>query len=407
MKKKLLGLLLAVSMVVSLTACGGGGDDASTDTTTTETADDAAADDAAETDDTAEAAEASGDVLKIGVAAATTGSDPLEGERMVQALELAVQEYTDNGGTIQVELDIQDSQGTTDGALNAVQRLISDGCQVIIGPHKSTQVLAVGETVDAAGVPFVSGGTSPNLVGQFDTLFTCRTNDELTAVIGAQACIDELGAQKVGIFYGSDDYGSGGFTVASQYFEENGIEYVSEVYNSGDTDVSGQVLSLMNQDLDCILVWAHGADMPLIFRTMNQLGSEVPVVAASGIAIGQYLDLMEAEWVDGYYGIGEWIANRDSEVVQHFGPAFEEATGEPAEMFSATYYGAFLAVMDAVEKGGGTDSASIMEGLKQVSGLSVPLGTYTCDENQQLLHEAVLVQMDGKDPVEVRTITAE
>lgn len=407
MKKKLLGLLLAVSMVVSLTACGGGGDDASTDTTTTETADDAAADDAAETDDTAETAEASGDVLKIGVAAATTGSDPLEGERMVQALELAVQEYTDNGGAIQVELNIQDSQGTTDGALNAVQRLISDGCQVIIGPHKSTQVLAVGETVDAAGVPFVSGGTSPNLVGQFDTLFTCRTNDELTAVIGAQACIDELGAQKVGIFYGSDDYGSGGYTVASAYFEENGIEYVSEVYNSGDTDVSGQVLSLMNQDLDCILVWAHGADMPLIFRTMNQLGSEVPVVAASGIAIGQYLDLMEAEWVDGYYGIGEWIANRDSEVVQHFGPAFEEATGEPAEMFSATYYGAFLAVMDAVEKGGGTDSASIMEGLKQVSGLSVPLGTYTCDENQQLLHEAVLVQMDGKNPVEIRTITAE
>ncbi len=400
MKKKLLGLLLAAAMVASLTACGSS--DTSSDTGTTDTTDDTASDDSTE-DTSAE----SSSVLKIGLAAATTGTDPLEGERMVQALEMAIAEYNENDGSITIELEIQDTQGTTDGGLNAVQRLISDGCQVIIGPHKSTQVLAVGETVDEAGIPFISGGTSPNLVGQFEMLFSCRTNDELAAMIGAQACVDELGVQKVGIFYSSDDYGSGGYSVATQYFDENGIEYVSEVYNSGDTDVSGQVLSLMNQDLDCILLWAHGVDMPLIFRTMNQLGSEIPVVAASGIAIEQYTDLMEAEWIDGYYGIGEWIEQRDSEIVQHFATAFEEYTGESAEMYSATYYGAFLAIMEAVELGGGTDAASIAEGLRQIDGLEVPLGTYTCDENQQLLHEAVLVQMDGQTPVVVRTITEE
>ena len=78
MKKKLLGLLLAVSMVVSLTACSGGSDTASDTSTTdtTETTDTAESDSAETADDAA----ASSDVLKIGVAAATTGSDPLEGE---------------------------------------------------------------------------------------------------------------------------------------------------------------------------------------------------------------------------------------------------------------------------------------------------------------------------------------
>ena len=380
MKKKVLGLLLAVSMTVSLAACGGTG---TTDTSSTDTG-----------TDSAQTSAPADDVLRIGVAAGITGNAPLEGERMQQALEMALEQYNESDGSIKIELDVQDTQGTTAGALNAVQRCISDGCQVILGPHGSTLVLAVGDTVDAAQVPFISGGTSPNLLDQFEYLYTCRTNDTYAAAIGAQACVESLNATNVGIFYCSDDYGSGGMTVASEYFEEQGIPYSAEAYNTGDTDVSGQILSLMNSGADCLFVWANGVDLAMISRTMYQLGCELPIVSSSSVAVQQYIDLCEPEWLEGWYGVGEYVESSDREAVQQYAADFLEYTGETGELFGATYYGAFQAVIQAVELGGGIDSASIKDGLSQIQGLEVVLGTYNCDDQNNLMHECSLIQME-------------
>lgn len=90
MKKKLLGLLLAVSMIASLVACSGSTADTTTDTNA----------DSASTEETSSAS--SGDVLKIGVAAGITGNAPLEGERMQQAVELALEQYNETDGSIKI-----------------------------------------------------------------------------------------------------------------------------------------------------------------------------------------------------------------------------------------------------------------------------------------------------------------
>lgn len=391
MKKKLVGLLLAVSMVASMAGCGASGSsDTSSDSTTTE-------DSGADTADDAAAGASSDGTLKIGVVAGITGNAPLEGERTQQAVELALEQYNANDGSLSIELDVQDSKGTTDGALNAVQKCISDGCSVILGPHGSTLALAVGDTAEAAKVPFVSGGTSPNLIGKYDYLFTVRTNDTYAAAIGAQACADYLNATKVGIFYCSDDYGSGGYSVASAYFDEQGIDYTAEAYNTGDTDVSGQVLSLLNSGADVIFIWANGVDLAMVSRTFYQYGNTLPIVSSSSVAVTQYIDLCEPEWLEGWYGIGEYVESSDREAIQQYATDFTDATGETGELFGATYYGAFQAVIEAVELGGGTDSESIHEGLKQISGLEVVLGTYNCDSNNNLMHECALIHMEMQD----------
>lgn len=376
MKKKVFSLFLAAMMMVSLAACKGGEGDTSNQEASSSSS---------------EAADS--DTLKIGVVAGITGNAPLEGERMKQAIEMALEEYNEADGSIKIELDVQDSKATTDGAMNAVQKCISDGCQVILGPHGSSLVLAVGDTAEAAKVPFISGGTSPNLIGKYDYLFTCRTNDTYAAAIGAQACVESLSATKVGVFYTSDDYGTGGMTVATEYFDEKGIPYVAEAYNTGDTDVSGQILSLMNSGADCIFAWANGVDLAMISRTINQLGCELPIVFSSSVTVQQYIDLCEAEWLDGWYGIGEYVENSDREAVQTYAEDFLAATGETGELFGSTYYGAFQAVIKAVELGGGIDSESIHNGMKQIQGLEAVLGTYNCDDNNNLMHECSLVQM--------------
>ena len=64
--KKLLALMLALGMTVSLAACGGGADTADTADNASET-ETAEAADAAETEETADAAEASGDKYVVGI----------------------------------------------------------------------------------------------------------------------------------------------------------------------------------------------------------------------------------------------------------------------------------------------------------------------------------------------------
>lgn len=338
--------------------------------------------------------------IKIGVVAGITGNDPLEGERMVQAIELANDQLTAAGGIngTMIELDVQDSQGTTDGALNAFQKCIGDGCVAIIGPHKSSAVMAVGATADENQIPFIYGGTSPNLLGQYAYGFGVRTNDKYAAQIGAKVCVDTLSATKVGILYGSDDYGSGGMNVAATYFDENGIEYVAEAFNSGDTDITGQILALSNAGVDVILAWSHGIDLAVVSRTMYDLGVTIPVVSASGAAVQQYIDLCEPEWLDGWYVVAEYLPTSTSEVLQQFAADFKEATGEDGELFSSAYYGGFKVLVAALQNCETFDSASIYAALKEVKDVDGILGTMSCDEENQFMHSAVLAKMNGSVP---------
>lgn len=340
---------------------------------------------------------AESNTVKIGVVAGITGNDPLEGERMVQAIEMANDQLTAAGGIngtgVMIELDIQDSQGTTDGALNAFQKCIGDGCVAIIGPHKSSAVMAVGATADEDQIPFIYGGTSPNLLGQYSYGFGVRTNDKYAAQIGAKVCVDTLNATKVGVLYGSDDYGSGGMNVATAYFDEVGVAYVTEAFNSGDTDITGQILALNNAGVDAILAWSHGIDLAVVSRTMYDLGVTTPVVSASGAAVQQYIDLCEPEWIEGWYVVAEYLPTSTAEVAMQFAADFKAATGEDGELFSSSYYGGFKVLLTALENCETYDSASIFAALKNVQNVAGVLGTMSCDAENQFMHSAVLAKM--------------
>ena len=140
------------------------------------------------------------------------------------------------------------------------------------------------------------------------------------------------------MFYVSDDFGTGGLSVIEEYFNENGIEYAAEAYNAGDTDVSGHILSLMNAGVDCIIMWAHGVDLPVIARTMGQLGWDKPVVTSSGSAQAMYLEMCEPEWVEGWYCVAEYADTNTAEVAQNYAKNFEAMTGEAGGIFCGTFY---------------------------------------------------------------------
>ena len=107
--KKVLSLVLAGSMVLSLAACGGSKDTAST------------------TDSSAaSSAEASGsDTFKIGATGPITGGAAIYGNAVKNGIQIAVDEINEAGGIngYQIDYNFQDDEHDAEKAVNAYNNL--------------------------------------------------------------------------------------------------------------------------------------------------------------------------------------------------------------------------------------------------------------------------------------------
>ena len=155
MLKKWAAVTLSVSLALSLAACGGQ-QGASSGSAGSQAGDTQAS-------SGGEVSADEGDVIKIGLISMMTGDNPLNGERMNQGVQMAVDEYNAAGGINgkQIELTIVDDQTLQDMAVTCANKLIGEGVVGIVGPHRSTNALAVEAVVKQAGVAAFTGGTTP------------------------------------------------------------------------------------------------------------------------------------------------------------------------------------------------------------------------------------------------------
>ena len=397
MKKSWLAGVMSAALIVSLLAgCSSNSsgaaetkDTSASSETTTET-----------TGDTANTAGDS-DTILIGVSASITGSAPTNGLRTQQGAQLAVDEINAAGGVLgkQLELYVADDGGLADTGINATNLIASQGVVAQVGPNLSGLALAVEGIVSEAGYPMLVGATSPKLVTEVDNewLFRIRASDSIQAELAAVYATENLGCKKIGLFTNSNDYGTGARTVAEAYFKEHGIDYVTEEHNTGDTDMTSQILKLMNEGVDCVIVWTDDAETALAARQFYDLGLDVPVIGSTSISTPQVNELCEPEWLDNWYSCTDFTTSNPSEIVQNFVENFKAAYGEEPELYATTYYGSIYIVADAIERAGSTDPAAIRDALAATEGLEGPLATYTADDIREMGHGGTSCNMvDGK-----------
>ncbi len=393
--KPLMAALLSVSM---LAGCTGGTPAASN----TESATSAAESDGGTSDNSSEtSAAAEGDTILIGVSASITGSAPTNGMRTQQGAQMAVDEINAAGGVLgkQLELYVADDGGLQDTGINATNLIASQNVVAQVGPTLSGLALAVEGIVSDAEYPMLVGATSPKLVTTIDNpwLFRVRASDTIQAQLAAVYATENLGCSKIGLFTNSNDYGSGARTVVEEYLTEKGIEFVSESHNTGDTDMTGQVLKLKEAGVDCVIVWTDDAETALAARQFYDLGLDVPVIGSTSISTPQVNELCQPEWLDNWYSCTDFTTSNDSELVQTFVQDFNAKYGEDPELYAVTYYSAIYLLKDAIERAGSTDSTAIRDALAETDGLEVPIGTYRANDMREMIHGGTICKMvDGK-----------
>ena len=385
--KKTVAIALAIVMVLSLAACGG-------------SAPAAPAASSAPAESAAPAAESS-DTILIGVSASSTGSAPINGQRTIEGARLAVEEINAAGGVLgkMLELYEADDGGTTDTAMNAINLIASQNVVAQVGPNLSGLTMAIESMMSDNKIPFLVGATSPKLVTQVhnEYMFRIRASDSIQASVAAKYITDDLGCTKIGLLTDSDDYGSGAKNVAIEYFETNNVEYVSEEFNSGDADLSAQVLKLQAAGVNGVIVWAHDTETALAAQNLYDYGMTCPIVGSTSISTQQVINLCEAEWLTNWYSVTDFTSTNPDERVAAFVKNFNDKYGADPELYAATYYSSIYIVADAIERAGSVDREAIREALTKTADFNGGvLATYTADENREMVHQSVICQIvDG------------
>ncbi len=338
--KKLLALMLALGMTVSLAACGGSTDSADTTASESETTEEST--DAAETEETADAAEASGD-----------GSYVIGICQLVQheALDAATQGFkdavTEALGAENVTFDEQNASNDSATCATIINQFVSNNVDLILANATAPlQAAAQGtDTIPVLGTSVTEYGVALD-IDNFDGLVGTNVSgtSDLAPLDQQAAMLQELfpDAETVGLLYCSAEANSQYQVDTVQgYLEEMG--YTCTQYSFSDSNDLAAVATTAAQESDVIYVPTDNtvASNTEIIRNICE-PAQVPIIAGEeGICSGcgvatlsiSYYDLgvatgnMAVRVLTGEADISEMPIEYAPEFTKKYNPELAEAMG--------------------------------------------------------------------------------
>jgi branched-chain amino acid transport system substrate-binding protein len=198
---------------------------------------------------------------------------------LISAVRNAVEVINEAGGVLgqPVVLVEADEGGTASSAAAALDSLVAQGVDAIIGPASSLNALAVASTAVAAGTPMCSPSVTAIALDSFPDnglIFRTIPSDSLQAVAIAKSA-ELTGIPRVSMAYIDDVYGRGFARAVAEELQFRNIQLVDRVaFASSDSDLSDNVTTLFSQDPGVIIVLA---DADTGARILAEIGTNAAV----------------------------------------------------------------------------------------------------------------------------------
>ena len=356
--KKLMAVLLALAMVLSLAACGGSKSDS-------------------------QGAQSSGDsgnkVVKIGVFEPQTGDNGGGGKKEILGMQYAntVQPTVEiNGETYDVKLEIVDNRTTPENGPSAASELVNRGVSVVLGSYGSGVSMAGGAVFSEAGIPAIGVTcTNPQVTSDCDVYFRICFLDPFQGTVLANYAYNELGVDTAYVLgmLGSD-YDQGlmyyfqqafealGGTVVPENFPEGSANFVSYVNNakSAGAGVIFAPVSINYAQLIIEAAAAQGFEGALLGS--DTWDDNMVIESAKGRDVDIFVTTFYQEGGNAEFdaGIKEWInANADAKT--------NNGGNDMISAVTAMGYDAYFTALEAIKAAGSTDPKAVLEALPGVS----------------------------------------
>ena len=324
------------------------------------------------------------DTITIGASLPMTGSVALNGEMILEGIQMAVDECNEAGGIDgkEVVIDAQDDQAEPNQAASVANMMSADEKIVaIIGSLKSSCTLAAAPIYEEAGVVALSpDSSSPEVTNAGEYIFRIKNSDVVLAQTMAKGAISD-GHTKFAILYENNDYGAGVLEQSQIAIEEAGCEIVctESILTGEQTDFSSIISKIRESGADAILMGVDYNESGLVMKQMKDAGLDLPRYATDGLFTDAFIEV-GGEAADGTTVLTSFITSDQSENVQNFIKKYQEKyDGEMPSIFQAEGYDCGKIVIEAIENAG-TDRKSIRDYMATMSYQGVT-GDCTFDEN--------------------------
>ena len=356
MKKKLFALMMAMTMTVSLAACGGG----KTESTAPST-------------ETPAASGEAGGTFKLGTIGPLTGDAAIYGQAVANGAKIAVDEINAAGGAIQFEFQSQDDVADGETSVNAYNKLMDWGMQVMVGPTTTGASIAVADKVYAdRTIMLTPSASSPDVTAGKDNVFQVCFTDPNQGTGSADYIADNMTGAKVAVIYRNDDAYSQG--IRDTFVAEaaaKGLEVVYEGTFTADTatDFSVQLTAAQSAGADTVFLPIYYQPASVILTqaaAMNYAPTFFGVDGMDGILTMEGFDTSLAE---GVMLLTPFSADAADERTQNFVKAYQAAYGDVPNQFAADAYDGVYIMKAALEAAGCTadmSSADICEAVVSV-----------------------------------------
>jgi len=335
-----------------------------------------------------------GDEIRIGMLPTITGPAATQGAYHVKAAKLAVKQINEAGGINgkKIDLIIVDTQSSNQGASAALNKVVErDKVLVLLGPVRSTEILAISDSIKKYGIPTMVGGTNITITRQGNPwLFRCRPDDSIAATAMVKYIKEEMKLTKVGILHDTDAYGSGAADIIEREVKAMGLTLTKrERYTTKDRDFTAELLSLKNAGTEVMCQYGHAEETAVVMQQYRNLGSPFKYIGSPGSANQDCLKLAGGA-VEGLIAVVDYVPGQSKESKKYIEDYRKEFNAE-MDSLSAWNYDALFILADAIRKAG-EDRAKIREAILALKDYEGVCGTYHFTKNGDGLHEVGIVQ---------------
>ena len=311
MKKKFFALMMAMSMLLSLAACGGSNSDAPADSSTQTTTEGAA--------------------FKLGGTGPLTGGAAIYGNAAKNGAQIAVDEINAMGG-IQFDLKYEDDTHDAEKAVNAYNALKDWGMQLSLGsvtskPCEATSVMNMEDRIFALTPSASSTGT----IKDKDNMFQMCFMDPNQGSASAQYIADKALGSKIAVIWMSDDpYSKGIRDTFTEKAAELNLEIVSDTTfaTGNDTDFSVQLTDAQNKGADLVFLPMYYQPASLIFAQAAGMGYAAKWFGVDGMDGILTMEGFDPALAEGVMLLTPFNADADDDKTTAFVAEYQKRFGE-------------------------------------------------------------------------------
>jgi len=310
--------------------------------------------------------------IKVGMAMTMSGPAARIGTNVANGVRMAVKHWNDEGGVkvggkiYQIELVEYDTAMKPDQGVSATRRLIEqDKVVAIFGDCISTVALAQKPIVEAAGIPWMTMGSHPDLTK--DSKYTFRSNNLINDTY------EEV------ITWAVKEYG---LTKWSQLDEESALtldikEHLAQVIPSiGGSILTADTFPAGNPDFYPLLTRIKSAgpqavfsgtagDAPTILKQANEIGLKVQWIFTNQLKSHELVE-QTGELAVGVWQVVTYDPAWDRDSVRTFNKEAEALIGRLPTSSEALGYEGPMRMFMAMEKAKSLEADKIVEALYQV-----------------------------------------